>query len=205
MLVVGMPLIIGLAGMRSDPGALGRIGKTMGFLLLGGVIVIVPVLVLKPGLMKSVDTVVETTMKKGESGSFEERTTINADAFATVPETYGLGVGWGSFRAMSFVPGLLANAGVFGGVMVAWFVQRIVRLGVRGRAAAPGHPGQILADGFSAALFGQFAAALISAPIITSPAFYLQLGCVVGVLVRMQIERRPQNYRPLASTASAYT
>jgi hypothetical protein len=203
MLALGLPLILGVAGLRREPGALGRIGKTMGFLVVGGFIVIGPVFVLKPSLTKSVDTVIESTLNKGESGSFNERTAINSDALATVPATYGLGVGWGSFRAMSFIPGLLANAGVFGAAMVAWFVQRIVRLGTRARATAPGHPGQILADGFSAALCGQFAAALISAPIITSPGFFLQLGCVVGVLGRMLITHQPQRRGSSMSPASA--
>jgi hypothetical protein len=44
----------------------------------------------------------------------------------------------------------------------------------------------MLVGGFSAALCGQLAAAL-SAPTIGSPAFFLQLGCVVGVLARMSM------------------
>jgi hypothetical protein len=194
MLVIGVPLVLGVASFRPDPGAFGRIGKTIGFLLLGSFIVLTPIFLLEPGLVKAVNLVLDSTLNKGESSSFDERTAINDAAFATVAETYGLGVGWGSFRAMSFIPGLLANAGVFGVVMVAWLVWRILRLGARGRAASPAHPGQILVDGFSAALCGQFAAALISAPIITSPAFYLQLGCVVGVLGRMTIA--PQTIAP---------
>jgi hypothetical protein len=109
---------------------------------------------------------------------------------ATVGKTYGLGVGWGSFRSSSFIPGLLANSGVFGVVMVLWAILRIYFLGARGRAASRGHPGQILADGFSASLCGQFAAALISSPMIGSLVFFLQVGCVVGVLARMIIEPR---------------
>jgi hypothetical protein len=205
MLVTGLPLVIGVASFGREPGAFARIGKTMGFLILGGAIVITPVLLLEPVLMKSIDIVMESTLNKGQSGSFDERTTINEDALATVSETYGLGVGWGSFRAMSFVPGLLANGGVFGVVMVAWMVQCILRLGARGRTASPGHPGQILVNGFSAALCGQFAAALISAPIITSPAFYLQLGCVVGVLGRMVIEPQKERRGRPVPAARAYT
>jgi hypothetical protein len=185
MLVVGVPLIIGVASIRRDPGAFSRIGRTIGLLLIGGFIVILPVFIMKPQLMDAVNMVVETTLNKGESESFDERTAINADAFATVSETYGLGVGWGSFRAMSFIPALLSNGGVFGAVMVVWLFQSVWRLGARGRAASPGHAGMILVDGFTASVCGQFAANLISGPIITSPSFYLQLGCIVGVLARM--------------------
>jgi hypothetical protein len=48
----------------------------------------------------------------------------------------------------------------------------------------------VLAAGFTASMCGQFGAALISGPMITSLAFFLQLGCVVGVLARMSIEPR---------------
>ena len=104
----------------------------------------------------------------------------------------GLGVGWGSVRSSSLIPGLAANSGLFGLAMVGVLIARIFRLGKRGRAANNGHPGQVLVDGFSAALCGQLAAAILSAPMITSLAFFLQLGCVAGVLARMSIE-------PLAS------
>jgi hypothetical protein len=48
----------------------------------------------------------------------------------------------------------------------------------------------LLADGFSAAMCGQLAAAVLSAPTIGSLAFFLQLGCTVGVAARMVIEPR---------------
>ncbi len=159
MLVVGVPLIIGVASIRREPGALSRIGRTMGLLMLGGFIVLLPVFIMEPKLIDAVNIVVDSTLNKGESGSFDERTAINADAsFATVSETYGLGVGWGSFRAMSFIPALLSNGGVFGAVMVVWLFQSVWRLGARGRAASPGHSGMILVDGFTASVCGQFAA-----------------------------------------------
>jgi hypothetical protein len=69
--------------------------------------------------------------------------------------------------------------------MVLWLIVRVYRLSKDGRAVPNGHPGQILVDGFSAALCGQFAASLVSVPMIGSQIFFLQLGCVVGVLARM--------------------
>jgi hypothetical protein len=202
-LLIGIPLVSGVAIIGGDRQALGGIGKTMGLLALGGAIVLTPVFLIKPELLNAVNAVVEATLNKGETESYDQRTEISAAAFATVGPTYGLGVGWGSFRSMSFIPGLLANGGVFGAMMVGLQVYAVLRLGARGRQASPGHPGQILVDGFSAALCGQFVAALISAPIITSLAFYLQLGCVVGVLARMSIEPRLYRQRPII-TAHAH-
>lgn len=189
-LVVGLPAVLAIASIGGDPRALGRIGRTFGLMLVGAVIALGPVLILKPSLMDSVATVVEATMGKGDSESFTERSAADAAAMDTVGQTYGLGVGWGSYRSSSLIPGLLANAGVFGVAMVLWLISRLVRLGSSGRAASPGHPGQILVDGFSASLCATFGTALISAPMISSLAFFLQLGCVIGVLARMSVEPR---------------
>ena len=59
VLAVGLPLILAFAIAGGSPGALGRIGKTMGLLLLGGVLVVSPFFVLKPELTDAVSTVVD--------------------------------------------------------------------------------------------------------------------------------------------------
>jgi hypothetical protein len=194
-IVVGLPFTLALASVGGVPGALGRIGKTVGLLMLSGLLVVVPILVLKPSLIDSVSTVVESTLSKGESDSYKDRSASDAHAIATLGPTFGLGVGWGSARSSSLIPGILANGGIFGAVMVLWFVIRVMRLSARARRASPGHPGQILVNGFTAALCCQIATALLSAPMISGMDFYLQLGCVLGVLVRMSLEPRAQGRR----------
>ncbi len=129
-------------------------------------------------------------MSKGSSQSYAERSGLDAAAVATLGPTDGLGVGWGSFRASSLIPGLLANAGVFGLIMVIWLVFRIGSAVNRAIKRAPDHPGRLVLDGMTAALCGQVAAALLSAPTIGSLAFYLQLGCVTGTAARMVGEAR---------------
>jgi hypothetical protein len=193
MMVVGVPTVLGMASIGGDRGAIGRIGKTLGYLMLGGAIVILPIFVLKPSLMDAVATVVEATLNKGDSDSFTERTSADTTAIETLDQTYGLGVGWGSYRSSSLIPGLLANSGVFGLAMVFWLILRVIRFGARGRRAAPRHPGRILVDGFTTSLCTTFGSALIAGPTISSLAFYLQLGCVIGVLSRMIIEARPRS------------
>jgi hypothetical protein len=187
-LVVGLPIVVAIATIGGDPRALGRMFKTLGWLVLAGSIAITPIFVLKPSLLASVGTVVESTLDKGQSDSYDERTQSDAIALATVAPTYGLGVGWGSDRSSSLIPGVLANGGVFGILMFSLLAFRVVALTRRGRAASPGHSGQILVDGFSASLFSQICTALISAPMISSLAFFLQLGCVIGVTARMVTE-----------------
>ncbi len=190
VLAAGLPLVLAMALVGGSPGALARIGKTLAFLLVGGILVIAPAFVLKPALIDSVNTVVDATLSKGESSSFDERSQTDSDAVEATIATYGLGVGWGSFRSSSLIPGVAANAGVFGLVMLGWLIIRVYRFGKRARAASPGHPGQMLVDAFSAALCGQLAAGVVSTPTIASLAFFLQLGCVAGALARMSIEPR---------------
>ena len=193
-LAVGLPLVLAMASVGGDHRALRRIGRTVGILLFGGLVAFGPIFLLNPELVDSVNIVVEATLTKGESGSYDDRANMDAAALDTVGETYGLGVGWGSDRSSSFIPGLLANAGLFGLAMVLWLAKRIYCLSKEVRAASNNHSGQILVDGFSAALCGQFTAALLSAPMIVSLIFYIQLGCVVGALARMSEDERPYKW-----------
>lgn len=191
-LVAGIPAVLAVGSVGGEPGSLQRIGKTVGYLLLGCSLAIVPIFILKPDLVDAVNVVVEGTLSKGESDSYAERSEMDASAINAMQELYGLGVGWGSFRSSSFVPGMLANSGIIGIIMILWFIAGIYRLGRRARVASPHHPGQILVNGFSAALCGHFAAAVVSAPMISSLTFYIQLGCIVGVIARISTEARRQ-------------
>jgi hypothetical protein len=184
------------AALRGDTAAVARLTKTVMAILVAGAVIIGPVFIMKPSLQDSVQQVVLATVSKGDSQSYEERSGLDAAAVATVGQTDGLGVGWGSFRASSLIPGLLANAGVFGLAMVVWLAWRISVLVNRAGRRARGHPGRIVVDGFIAALCGQLAAACLSAPTIGSLAFFLQLGCATGVAARIAGEARPVEARP---------
>lgn len=185
-LAVGLPATLLLAGFRTEINA--RLLRNTVMLMLCGIVVLGPVFVLKPALMTSVSEVVTATLTKGDSDSYSERTGVDAAALASIAPTYGLGVGWGSFRTSSLIPGLLANAGLFGLAMVLWLFMRVAKLAARAKAGVSGHPARCIIDGFSAALCGQLAAALLSAPTIGSLGFFLQLGCVVGGAARMSMD-----------------
>ena len=161
---------------------------------LVAVLAIVPAFVLKPSLLGSVDQVVTDTLNKGDSESYKERSESDAGGIDAAMQSYGLGVGWGSYRSSSFIPGVLANAGFFGLVAIVWQVLWLRRMGSRGRRASPVHGGRILVDGFTAAMATELGTALMSEPMISDVTFYLQLGTVAGVLVRMSmpsVARRP--------------
>jgi hypothetical protein len=194
-LAVGLPVILLFTAARGDRTALARLLKTASVMLVAGILVLGPVFVMKPSLIDSVQTVITSTMSKGDSQSYTQRSDLDASAVATIGQTDGLGVGWGSFRASSLLPGLLANAGVFGVLMVVLLGWRLARLVRKAGAVSRGHPGQIVVDGFTAALCGQLVAALLSAPTIGSLAFFLQLGCVVGTAARIVNEQRSLGQR----------
>jgi hypothetical protein len=202
-LAAGVPLVTIFAALLGDTAAVGRLMKTMAAILVVGALVIGPVFILKPSLQNSIHEVYVATVSKGDSQSYEQRSQLDAVAVSTVGQTDGLGVGWGSYRASSLIPGLLANAGVFGVVMILWLAWRIGVLVNQAKRHARGHPGEIVLDGFIAALCGQLAAACLSAPTIGSLAFFLQFGCATGVAARMAGEVRAAAARPARAARPA--
>ncbi len=101
----------------------------------------------------------------------------------------GLGAGWGSVRSSSLIPGLLANIGIPGMMLVVWFGLRIWGGVRRARriAARTDRQRLLVIDATSGALAGTLAAAVVSAPTISNVDFYLVLGLLVGSIA--QVER----------------
>jgi hypothetical protein len=202
-LAAGFPMMMTFAALSGNGRAVGRLAKKGAVLLCVGAIIVVPAFLLDPSLQSSVNEVVNSTLSKGDSESYQERSGLDGAALATLAQTDGLGVGWGSFRASSLIPGLSANGGIFGLAMVLLLALQVTMLMRRARRYNPGHAGSIVLDGFGAALCGQLAAALVSAPTITSLPFYLQLGCVTGTAARMLAESR--SARAMAPRAGSTT
>ena len=203
VLAIGLPAIVVFTVLRGDSRSLARLGKTSVLIAFAGCIVLGPVFVMEPTLLKSVSEVVEATQSKGDSESYDQRTAVDDAGLATLGQTYGLGVGWGGFRTSSLLPGLVANGGVVAIAAVLWLILRIVRSVRRTRQISSAHPGRVLVDGFSAALCGQLAAALLSAPTIGSLAFFLELGCIAGTTGRMVIDARPVAMRARPASFAA--
>ncbi len=81
---------------------------------------------------------VETTVnEKVTSSSFDERSSANALALDACVDTFGLGVGLGSNRASSFVPGLLSTTGIVGTLVFATAVATLIRRGSAVREYRP--------------------------------------------------------------------
>jgi hypothetical protein len=186
---LGLPAMLAMAALRGRNLALKKLMRTLAMPLVAATLGATALLVLRPELLQQIGDVVATTLSKGESDSFAERSAMNAAAWDAFVASGGLGIGWGSTRASSVVPGLLAGAGLVGLVAVLWFALRL-RQAVRLARALPPHPSAIAMDAFGAALAGQCLAGLLSAPVITSPIFFVQLGILAAAAIRARIDAR---------------
>lgn len=193
VLLISILLLPAYAALSGQTRCAIRGAKAAAVIIVGAGFVAVLAVLLKPDLFQAFNTILDTTLAKGSSDSFVDRTALDAAALSTIGPTYGLGVGWGSFRPSSFLPGLVANGGIPGVILVLWFVFRVIYGTVRGNTYGTGHPAIMLASGFSAAVCGQLIAAVISAPTIGSLMFYLQLGCLIGATARMMIDKSFSN------------
>lgn len=196
-LAIGLPAMLGVAAVRGENPQLNRLIRMLalpgGIFLLAGV----TLLVLKPGLIGALAEVIDVTLNKTQSESFEERSAMNQDAWNAFLASSGLGVGWGSTRASSMLPGLLAGGGVVGALAVLWFAIRLGRAVRAARARAPQrHEACIALDAFGAALAGQFLAAVLSAPMITTPIFFAQIGIVTAATIRLAMETSARTREP---------
>ena len=84
-----------------DAPGLRRAAGTLAAMAGAGLVVLAPLVILRPELLDLVQTVVDLTLSKGESESFVERQAMNELAWNAVAQSWGLGIGWGSTRSSS--------------------------------------------------------------------------------------------------------
>ena len=150
----------------------------------------------------SIAVVTRQSLRKADSESFTNRTGLDLDSLGVLWPTYGLGAGWGSVRASSLGPGLLANLGLFGVALVAWFAVRLVAQVGRARRLAP-DAGQLkVLDGLSAGVLGHLTAAFISAPALNAPDFYVLIGALIACAARAEEDGRRHAAALLAARRS---
>ncbi|SDB28491.1 hypothetical protein [Belnapia rosea] len=201
-LVIGLPAALILAAACGDAPGLRRASVTLGAMAGVAALVLVPLFLLWPELLGFVDLVIGATLEKSDSDSFVERQMWDGLAWNALLQSGGLGIGWGSTRSSSLLPGLLAGGGVVSALAIAWFAYTIARTVRRSRDRGLGrHPANLTVDSFIGAMIGQLLAALISAPTIVTPIFYLQLGAVIGGLVRFGIDSGRLRQSPAAAQA----
>ena len=187
MLAAGLPVY---ALLRGSTQLLGRVflAGTILFAVVG--VGALATSTLLPSVSRAAQEVLSATLSKQESSSYQDRTSTDLDSIAVVLPTYGLGVGWGSNRSSSLIPGMLASLGLYGTLGLAWFAFNVARR-VRQAQRLARDPADVRAiDGAAGATVGIVAAALLSGPTIASVSFYVLLGLLIGTAARVTTEAR---------------
>jgi hypothetical protein len=159
--------------------------------------------VLSARIEESIAMVARQTLNKAASDSFINRTSIDYDSLALLFPSYGLGAGWGSVRASSLVPGLVANLGLIGVGLVAWFAVRLAGNVARARRAATNTSQLFAIDALAAAVTGHLCAALVSVSAIHALDFYVLLGALIACAARIEHDATRQRRRVLHVTQPA--
>jgi hypothetical protein len=162
-------------------------------LAIGGMLLVASVFV--PSFNQNVAAVFDATVNKQQSSSYEDRTGADLDSLAEVFATYGLGVGWGSNRSSSLIPGLLAGLGIPGCAALIWFAAALLRQTRAVRRAGCSREQLMVMDACGGALVGFLLAAVVSGPSITSTVFFFLLGLLIACSVRAQIDQRLRQRR----------
>lgn len=105
--------------------------------------------------------------------------------------TYGFGVGWGSNRSSSLLPGLCAAIGVWGVGGLVWFGLSLTCQARRAMRLTADPALHYAIRGSAAALISNLISALLAGPTISSPDFYLLLAMLVAATARAQREALP--------------
>ena len=187
--VLGVPLLLLFVTGRGSSEGRQRIWNTL-FSFAGACLLLVgPLFLLIPKLSGDFSLVFSATLNKNSSESFASRTMVDLDALQATIDTYGLGVGWGSFRSSSLLPGVLSNGGIVGFFLIFLFLFRLRSLlAAASKSSVNCEEARLAVSCFSASLLGQIAANLLSGPMITSFSFFLQLACLIGATTRIYLD-----------------
>ncbi|NHO30963.1 hypothetical protein [Acetobacter fallax] len=182
---------------------LGRVGQLA---MIAAVLLGVSGLVVATFIPKAVtgaQSVVSGTAEKKDSASYKERSQADADAVSEFVETYGLGVGWGSNRSSSLVPGLLATVGAIGVIGLMMFDWRVIRAAGWALKTMPGCTECLVIEGMLAAVLGRLIAAIVSAPTIGMPDFYVMIAVAIAAVTRIRMAVRTTGQPALRGETAA--
>jgi hypothetical protein len=149
---------------------------------------IVTIPVVAPGVAQNAAIIVNATLTKQDSSSYNDRTSADRDSVQEMVESDGLGVGWGSNRSSSLGPGLCASVGIWGIFGLLWFAAGVVLHVRAAHRAATSQAQRMIMHACSASIFGTLTAAFISGPSISSPDFYVLLALLVATAARVRVE-----------------
>jgi hypothetical protein len=142
--------------------------------------------VVKPAIWSNLADVIESTVNKQDSSSYQDRTSADIDSLTAFVDSFGLGTGWGSNRSSSLIPGLLASIGLPGMVGLLWFIISLTNEVRQVRPVAPSQELFVI-DGCCGALVGYLLAGILSAPTLSSVTFFFLIALLIGSIGRAKI------------------
>jgi uncharacterized membrane protein YsdA (DUF1294 family) len=143
-----------------------------------------------PGVARQAVEVVNGTLNKQQSSSYQDRTSTDLDSLHEAAESYGLGVGWGSNRSSSLIPGLAAAIGIWGIAGLLWFAVRILAHVRAAQLHARLPELKMVIHGCAGGLIGLLVPTALSGPNITSTDFYLLLALLIAAAGRLRWETK---------------
>ncbi len=156
--------------------------------LVVGSAAIVTVPIIAPGVAREAQQIFGATVNKQQSDSYASRSTSDHDSITAMWESDGLGVGWGSNRSSSLLPGLCASVGLWGIFGLVVFFGMVVRHVRIAQVLAPDPGPKLVMHGCAAGLLGVLVATLLSGPAITTSDFYLLLALLIATGARVRHE-----------------
>ncbi|OYV34899.1 MAG: hypothetical protein B7Z80_19960 [Rhodospirillales bacterium 20-64-7] len=178
------------------------LGGVLVFAVLGG-IAVAAVPVVAPGVAREANLIVTGTLNKQNSSSYDDRTSADLDSLHEMQDTYGLGVGWGSNRSSSLLPGLFAEVGVWGVLGFAWAGIGLALFAHGALRVSQDRELRLVIRGSSAAALSALVSALLSGPTITSPDFFLLIALLTAAAARARYDVAPARQgAPAALTRS---
>ncbi len=172
-------------------------------LFVTGGLILFTIDLVEPSILNNMQDVIEGTLNKQESSSYQERTTADVDSLTAFEDSFGLGTGWGSNRSSSLIPGLLATLGLPGVGGLIWFAVTLGKHVRNARRCAPSQEALFIIDACCGALAGFLVAGILSGPTISSLTFYFLLALLVACVAKIEM-RAPvrtasqQEFQPLS-------
>lgn len=148
------------------------------------------VLAVNPGLPALVwDMILSMTVEKGSSSSGEQRLFWAMQGFRLLAESWGLGVGPGSFRSSSLITAIFGSVGVIGTVAFFAYLLKVVDPLRRSTWGPWNDPDMAIGGAFAIAAFLGLVPAAISSP-TSYPDWIFALLAGGALALRTQPRRR---------------
>jgi hypothetical protein len=170
-------LLRGRVAVRALLAAVLSVAGVVGAFLLGG---------------HSASLLDSVVLNKLQSSSAVHRFASVHDSIEIFAQSFGLGVGLGSDRAMSSAAYILANLGVIGVVLSCYLLWQLRAMGREGtKAGLRDVRAAVWFEALGWALAVQILAMLESGAEITGPALWIPWGILLAVVRRKSLQSRP--------------